>query len=436
MNNNNKNIDQILREKFKGFAPMPPAHVWEGIRHELDMPKPVPFYKNKFVVSSTITIVALLALLFFWFKPISNITNNNIINTQQPQVSLDSKVSTSAKQNPKIEGVVEEEVVVSNVDKHNIAKTNSPIDIVEPTKTNSFNLVAPNEVSVQNDIDKLSDIELITYKSCNAILVEEDIYFITPDYVTEEFLVGDVTKNISTGANISQWEMGYYISPELSITSLDSIQLLNNYSISVQPTYNINKHWYIKSGLGLSFVRDQGFAKIDYVKNEYMGSYDDVYDVTFDTTGGVVTPIYYTKSVEVWDSIPHVLVQNVTNKYLYLQVPLLFGYNYHKSGSKMSMYFQAGPVFNIKVAGWIENPSYNDGESEIIKLTNNLPVRSTNYFQLWVGAGIKYSMTSRISIAVEPQYRYYFNGVYNNSVSINSLSGMSINLGMVYKINN
>jgi opacity protein-like surface antigen len=65
---------------------------------------------------------------------------------------------------------------------------------------------------------------------------------------------------------------------------------------------------------------------------------------------------------------------------------------------------------------------------------NRLPERSPYYFQMWFGAGIEYKFARQFALALEPNYRYYFNQVYEDEQYQRGLSSFSLRVGIVYKV--
>jgi len=188
----------------------------------------------------------------------------------------------------------------------------------------------------------------------------------------------------------------------------------------------------MRFGAGISYVSDRGFANVDYLSSDYMGSYDSVINVTFEEVGGELYPIYHTKEVEIWDSIRHLTITEVTNNYYYLQFPLMFGY--HNSTNKIKWYFYGGPAMNISIHEQIDDPKATIEYIEVIDLENRLPHRADYSLQLWVGAGIDFRIGQKFSLAFEPNYRYYFEPVYKENNYKTALSGLGLRLGLVYKL--
>jgi hypothetical protein len=189
----------------------------------------------------------------------------------------------------------------------------------------------------------------------------------------------------------------------------------------------------MRFGIGVSYARDRGFAKVDFVSNDYIGTYDSVVEVTFEEINNEFFPVYHTKEVEIWDSIRHLAITEITNEYYNIQLPLMFGY--HNSTRNFKWYFYGGPAMNISISKQIDDPKTNIEYIEIINLENRLPQRTDYSLQLWIGAGIDFRIGQKFSLAIEPNYRYYFKPVYQENNYKTALSGLGIRFGLIYKLN-
>jgi len=227
------------------------------------------------------------------------------------------------------------------------------------------------------------------------------------------------------------WEYAVLASPEFSINSMDSVTILSSYSLGIEPIKYINNHWFIRSGINVAFNGDKGFAKVDYKSNDMMGTYDDVVNVTFDSIGGEMVTIYHTKTVEVWDSVRHIVISEITNRYLYANIPALLGYK-NKVGN-LNWYVYAGPAVGLQLTKWIDKPMSNTENINIIELDNKLPIRANINYQLWLGGGLEYNVNKKYSLVLEPTYKHYFKSLYNNSDYKINTSGFALRFGVNIK---
>jgi len=443
LNNQDPHINNILREKFDSFRPVPPAHVWAGIEKSLDADKGF-FVGNSKYYAAALLLAILIPIAYFGFQLSKNGTVS-YTNINKTEAAVENKVVTvdinNNSQTTTVSNNEVEEPVTNNSTTDESAETtiNQPADVNSVEDNTTKDAITNKSQQVSNDNmfglkpgfnleNRVEDLEYMNNLSLTMISSTDfGQLYLNPYPSKSSIKIPEETRK-----STSHWENTIFISPEFSLTNLDSITILNSYSLGVEPSRYFNENWFIRFGLNMNFSGDRGFAKIDYVSNDLMGIYDDVYDVTFDTTGGVVTPIYHTKTVEVWDSIRHIVVSEVTNRYLFAQLPVLLGYK-NKIG-QLNWYAYAGPAIGLQIAKWIDEPSVEFEDIEIIDLENNLPLRATVNYQLWVGAGIEYKLGANTSIVIEPSYRYAFKSLYSDEKYKFSTSGFALRLGFNYKI--
>ncbi len=433
-------MNEILRQKFQNFEPEPPMHIWENIEKSLDAKKGFFIGSVKYYAAA-ILILALIPIAYFGFY--SNSGNTNLSDYNQQEVSNNQLVVEKEKAEDKITKILVEEETVN--DGKETINNIEPIDkeIKSPAADESKNNAEAFLIK-ESETNKVEDLELMKLEegfkvqsnnfkveSLNSLSIT-NIYSIS--YGDPYSKSSDIFKGFSmdTKTNNGHWENTIFISPEFSLTNLDSVSILNSYSIGVEPSRYFNENWFVRFGLNISVTGDKGFAKIDYISNEFMGTYDDVYDVTFDTIDGIITPNYHTKTVEIWDSIRHISVSEVTNRYLFAQVPALLGYK-NKLG-KLNWYVFGGPAIGFQIAKWIDEPIVDGENIEIIDLNNTLPLRSTINYQIWVGAGIEYKLGGNSSIVIEPLFKHYFKSLYSETGYKVNTSGFALRIGYNYKI--
>ncbi len=435
MEKNINNIDEILKRKFESFEPVPPPNIWSGIEKGISAKKPIVPVNYKKLAGALILLLGLISVFIFDPFNFYQSTDNNINgsgNRYDSPSGMENKIIDSDITDSANIFIPEEKVITKQ-------KIKSVKNKVSDKPNNDSGTDSKSEVSRYYSEFGSGYIGTVGMKHSDFVITD-DINFsnnITPlkeiheeDESEEVAFEPEDSKKGKTG----HWKIGLNLWPGLAVSNIDSVEILNSFNLSVEPTYFLNQHWFIKSGIGASYSRDRGFARIKYVVNEYMGSYQDVYNVTFDSIDGVVVPTYHTKNVEVWDSIQRVKVSNVTNRYFYLHVPLLFGYASGNSNNNINWHVFAGPVVFFKATSWIQEPSLSEKDATVIALSNNLPERNDYYFQLWVGAGINYRINQSLGLTLEPGYNYYLTDLYSNNNIKSPRSGFSLRLGLQIRI--
>lgn len=415
MTEDSKYLDNLFQSKFADFEAAPPESVWENVHAELHGGKggsPV----------NPVNLAVLAALIM-----ISGLLGYSIINSS----------SSHADSNMAVEGhtaMLFEEPILAHPEalelpamiENKIATT--PVD----------NSIPPAILPVQEDDEKgeAVSMEQLSHASLHEYYVEttfgetfseetriaklrarrshgmnSNLMTINGIYVRESNLsprygiVSDGQRKYNLKAS---WQMGVFFTPEVIFYPDDSIPNQRAYTFEVIGRW-VKRDFFVESGLGLSFSSDDGKYAIDYEK--FLGSYDDVYNVTFDTTeSGAVVPNYHTNIVNVYDSISKYKIEQTKNKYTYLQIPVFFGFQ--KEVNRFGWYVKGGPVLSVLVHENIPQP--DAGMDRIIAVDRQMPGRVNTYWQLAIGAGVSYKLSNKVSIAVEPVFKYYLNSQYQS----------------------
>ncbi|MBU2553410.1 MAG: PorT family protein [Bacteroidetes bacterium] len=441
----NDHINQLIKEKLDSFEPTPPPQVWQGVLSDLDARQKAAQRKAVFKYLAAVLLVLLFST-FAWYY-FTGSTNTKISNSvypadllssdetpdillkdTQPQPSIEEKTIQLANQ-------PEEQSEVLNGD-FSVDYDELPAEVA--TETLSFPAMENLEADETMPAVSLvypglkfhqSGLTFRPFTWYNPVTVS----LIPRKEMTPQYPVKD-NSSVEKRKKSYQWTTFAGFSAELALTSFDSVTVLNSYALHFEPTIYLTKNWFLRSGIGVSYAHDRGFARLDYISNDYMGSYNDVYNVTFDSINGQVVPTYHTKTVEVWDSVRHLVISEVTNRYVYLQIPLLAGYYHKAKNSNLNWYVFGGPAVNFQVARVVEEPNPAGQYIEIIDLQNKLPERNSLYFQLWLGAGVEYKVNDRFSVAIEPGYRYYINSLYNKDGYQKPISAFSVRIGAVMRL--
>lgn len=201
-------------------------------------------------------------------------------------------------------------------------------------------------------------------------------------------------------------------------------------------TFEVNAMYHfsdfmVQSGVGLSIVEDICKYDVNYNCFEIVGSFYEVDSLSFDSITGI--PTYYTTLQHVYDSVNRDSQTNTVNKYSYLRIPFIFGYQ--KYFKRFSYYIKGGPVLNILVKNTEPRP-YLTAENIAVQSYDRLaPGRIKTYWQLYVGVGLTYDITNRLGILIEPTASYNVSTVYER----NYLTGkrpysIGIRTGLIFNL--
>jgi hypothetical protein len=430
-----KYLDNLFQSKFAEFEAEPPASVWENVHAELHGGKggspinPV----NLAVLAALVMISGLLG--YYIISSSSNavdylqLEGHTAMLFEEPVLAhpeafelpeiIENKIASTPVDNsippaiiPAVETEEEKEEVKAD---EQVLHASLHEYYVETTFGESF--------SEQARIAKLRARR--SHGMNTSMLTMNGIYVRESNLSPRYGIVSDAQRNYHRKAS---WQMGLFFTPEVIFYPEDSISNQQAYTFEVTGRW-LKNDFFVESGLGLSFSSDDGKYGIDYEK--FLGSYDDVYNVTFDTTpGGDLVPIYHTNIVNVYDSIDKYKVEQAKNKYTYLQLPVFFGFQ--KEVNRFGWYVKGGPILSVLVHENIPQP--DAGMDKIIAVDQQMPSRVNTYWQFAVGVGVSYKLSNKVSIAVEPVFKYYLNSQYqkkyiktNNPYSVGLRTGLLFN---------
>ena len=441
MDSKEQHINEVLKKKFENFSPQPPERVWEGITTALDKQLVPAWYNTLAAKIVAAVLIGIFLLAGYWL-----LENNFLSETSKVRVvakqalpiikKKTAKSNTTGMSSPE---VVSENTVASNTGQTPVlASQQKSLNKKAPVvKTSSAydNLTKTKEMENSDISSALSQVEVNHRKGNIDIMESKFIVFNTLDTplkieASAKKDEGKATLSSLKKKQLGKLALGIYFAPEIIFDPFDSLTIQNSYAINIEPVYYFNNHWFVRPGLGLQYARDKGFVKTDYLSWDYMGSYNDVVDVTIDTTGGVMTPIYHTKEREVYDSIRHFSVTEETNRYLYLLTSVVVGYHNHSEKIGWSMY--AGPAINFVLYNKRDIPV--DDNTSIISMDYNLPERKSPQYHIKLGFGLDYRIGRNWLVTVELEYRYFINGLNGGGIYNNSLSGIGTRFGFVYTL--
>ncbi|MFA5417594.1 MAG: hypothetical protein WC341_03960 [Bacteroidales bacterium] len=452
-------MDQLIKEKFDSFEPVPPPHVWLGVLSGLDAhQKTTAYNKKRTIAILTAAFLLVLLTLYFLLPGISGIdnapireenkvveiientaeqnvvaTNPNVADMQKANIQEHSEVISHETIQPEVSETIEI-VENSSAQKGETNQTRSSTKRVIPANEQSDAI--SSEGHTYGNQYEMSGLKFRKLFCINRPATDSAMLLLQQNNTIERFGEKAIdSQKTKKQTKPHRWSNFIGVSPEFVLTAFDSVTVLNSYTLNYEPVYFINKHLFVRFGIGVTTTRDRGFARLDYISNDLMGTYNDVYNVTFDSIDGQVVPTYFTKTVEVWDSIRHLSVSEVTNRYIYIQLPLLFGYYHHSKNSGLNWYFYGGPALNVQLAKTIDTPHPAEKDIEIIHFQNKLPERSTTYYQLWLGAGVEYKVSDQISVAIEPGYRYYLTSIFNKQGYNKPISALTLRVGTIIRLN-
>ncbi len=433
MENIYNNIDELFRKRFEDFEPDPPEHIWQKIFSKLHPGTGGGAGIGKTILLTGVAVIAVSTFILLLLNPFSNDpetrASNNIPLPSPDQDINNNLITELITPEEGIETDIHEVQIPDKIQQttiESIEKITEPI--IRPDNTNK-----PDYIGISNteESPEIRNPELlITLSSIKT----GDLQTNANEYKPERKIFSG-TFNKYTGDEFynpqpdykSFFKVGAFINPEVVFNQSEVIPNGRNINVSLDVSYHMSK-FFIQSGLGISLAMDEGPYNIEY--NELLGTYQDVYDVTFDSTEQGIIPTYHTKTVEVFDTLNHLSLYKTKNSYAYLQIPVLFGYEFR--GRHLSFNVKAGPCLSIMMYEHIPELVLPE-DMRILNIEGETRIK-TNW-QIVTSFGMSYQLNKRLEIALEPTLRYYLNSPYEGKIITNKHPfTFGLRIGLLFKL--
>jgi hypothetical protein len=178
---------------------------------------------------------------------------------------------------------------------------------------------------------------------------------------------------------------------------------------------------------------DDGAYKVNYKRKDSTGFYYEVVSYSIDPHNpGVI--IYNTVSRTVYDSLIHSGTDQTRNRYQFIQIPIIFGFEVIELRN-FSFSVQAGPAVSFYMAEKETSSQNTDltGARLLDRIQSMPPGKSPNW-QIWAGFHMDYRIDENFDFYLEPTYKYYFNPVVGSEV-VSVKAPWTIGLGIGVKYN-
>ena len=422
-------FEHKIQKKFDGYQPTPPAHVWQNILFELKQQEKNKniagrFRRRKTLVAAIAAGIAAAALILFYVFNYSNTSHHNTL-PEKSKITEDSSNNTpSDTRNHKSRINKDTQTVFSNEDSSN---NNTDEESARQNTGNSSRtkdtLKKDEKHNEQNPGGLPMDKNKYIREKSAGILTMLTPYPLRQPHSPHNdmtphkrlashdnnHLAETKEQGFSKISSHGKWSFGLYATPELLMTKAPAANTHPNYSADFAAIYSM-KNFFIQTGMSYLSGNNNTDVDVDYLKYNFLGSYEDVYEVTFDSTENGVEPTYHTKTVEVYDTLQKQTSSHFKNKYRYLNLPLLIGYG-RQISPRFSVSLKGGPILSLMLKD-NRKVGFNQPNTDITNMTAPEPRAKTNWQALF-SAGIEYHVSSTIRFALEPRIKYYFNPVYN-----------------------
>ena len=416
MDKRGANIDIVFRNGLEDYEVLPPQEVWDNI-HPVVKRKRRPFILLR--AAALIAVVLSMSFLAYrWSREVSTGHESTVValnvETTSPVISPDiiRTIPVTGKENKVIQGSQKTKI------KSTQDLTNTPDDENNISPAVGY-LQVPNSLSA-SETPLLHGPRLVTLNSPQnkTFQIEE----IKEQYLPENNAVKGTDRwSIAAMASPTYYSRFNSGNDELSKQLMASEENLISYSGGVAFSYKINKRFSIQSGLYYSSVGQMvdginSFGGFQKYGNTAKG--DPNFKVlttngtvrtnnadVFLLSNGPVERITTNYTNDVFDPIKanlQYLNNTLRQNFSYLELPIVLRYKF--VDKKIDLNLIGGVSYNMLVNNsvytMVDGGKYPIGETEGLNL---LTVSSS------LGMGMEYSFSDKLSLNLEPTFRYYLN---------------------------
>ncbi len=443
MDERKANIDLAFRNGLKDYEVLPPSDVWNSINGRLTRRRR-PVYLLRAAAFLAIAVTMSL-LAYLWTGNKAFMTDPGVMALNEESSSPLNRMNASPQFTKKKSVSQKARIVQTPVRDATEIYSAAPANISLPSSA----MIIP-ETNLKLPLKTASLDNTIHHQSALTKTEKEilPIVNVTTDY--RDYLVDENTSDKNSHWSIAALATPTYYgkfntgSDELSQQLQASEQAVFSYSGGVALTYNLNKRFSIQSGLFYSSVGQDvnginsfsGFNKYDNTKGDHnfevlttngnvVTNNSDVFLFADGSSERLITSFnkdVFDPQKASLDYINNTMRQNFS----YLELPVFLKYKFIDRTVDFNLI--GGFSYNFLV----NNSVYTvvDGNKYMIGTTEGI-----NMFSLSssLGMGMEYNISNKLSLNLEPTFRYYMNNFNNVAGSHFHPYSFGIFSGISYK---
>jgi hypothetical protein len=422
MSEKGANIDLLFRNGLKDYEVLPPPNVWEGVSSAVKTtPHRLPYVR----VAAAVFLLAGLSYTTYRLSiQVPQTSQIDEIALYQPLVRNDLKVNTHRLQKTNL-------AISTGIDQANQ-------EVIEPvfteTQFSDDGFVPASQVT---KIEDVRSVQILKNNRSRNLLTGSNVINKPADVrlVYDNFSYMPPAEDPKP---VNRWSIAAMASPTyysgiastkdaLSSQIISSEQPLFSYSGGVSFSYKLSKRVSIQSGLFYSSLGQKvdginsysGFRQYDYTKGDHnfevLTSNGTVFtsnpDVFLSSNNSERIQTAYTKDVfDPMKASLQPISSSLNQNFSYLEFPVIV--RYKLIDKTLGVNLIGGLSYNVLVHNTVST-TYNGGTYNVgdTKGLNPLSVSSS------LGMGMEYNLSGKLSLNLEPTFRYYLNPF---SISSNS----------------
>lgn len=199
----------------------------------------------------------------------------------------------------------------------------------------------------------------------------------------------------------------------------------NDFSFELIAVYERSR-FFAEAGIGANYATESVKYGLTYTSYDSVGYFVNVHSFSIDPQNPDSIRLQ-TSLKNIYDSIDYFRVEENTNKYAYLQVPVRIGYRIIEKKS-FSLDLKAGIIFSWQIVKDVPEIPYQGSDAEQIEVIRQYPDRLKVNWQYTAALGLNYHINSNCRFTLEPFYRQYLKSVYSSDSEYAARSPFAVGL--------
>lgn len=425
-------IDNLFLKSLDGHKIEPSSGVWESLDQY------IPSASGRGTIYFLVSAILIGAFSLFYHTGINTYppAQTDAMNTEAEGISVSPpdedpirtdqtppSASTSGSAQAKESASAEGNLSVSSANDAYIQKNATGTTTSIPPITSSDPEPKANvvpESSNSTETDKKTLVEILGLDKLNPKTNSLDVN-------TSRSLASDESRDSGkpvfdlsmrdSYAKKADFKLGAGLSPAVNI--YPDGQNRNDYSLEVVAAVERSR-FILEGGIGGNYSTESAKYEINYTSYDSIGYYINVNSFSIDPDNPD-SLILETSLKSIYDSIDHIRIEENTNKYVYLQLPVRLGYRVLQT-NRLSLDVKLGVLFSVQLYKDIPGSTFQASDAENLEVTRQYPDRLKTNWQYTAGIGLNYQVSKNINLYLEPYYRQYINSVYSPNSSYSARS--------------
>jgi len=415
-------LDRLFAKKLGNLKAEPPENTWKKIAAGI-------------TVTTATSTIAFSSIIKYVIWSLYTITTFSLLTISSPSSTKINKSFQNNSQNSTV--VYCENQKMPNLYSINEIPVNLNTDIHIPYRNN---ILLVTHAETEHDLTEVSNLknteqDSIEFNVLNTI-ASSQLEMPETDFVLPKSFLSDV--NFSQTEIIPLW---LELNSQTGIDIMDFGIQNNNRVLSMATNAGIElafhfSDFYLSTGINsISLFKQNNY---NYAIKEYkpIGEYTMVDSMSFipsiDSGGNsYFIPQFYTSTHLAYDSVNIYYTTKNQDKYQYLEIPFSIGVQ--KDFNKFSVFAQSGFTYSFLInhSEKTSDDYYNENNSYPLFWQNQSLSYNNNFWSFMLAAGISYNVNAKLSLGIQPTYRYYISPF---SAEINQIAKSPVSYGLRFKL--